>query len=74
MLDSRGFFIESAARNITIQEVAQHLNIKDEYLIAKLFSDELLTLADAVRIKELLHLQGSNISVDGLFFDDQGAA
>jgi hypothetical protein len=75
MFDSRGFFIESAARNINLQTVSNHLNITEEYLLIKLFSEELLTLSDAALIKDLLQLSGSGISIDGLFYEEeQGAA
>jgi hypothetical protein len=75
MFDSRGFFIESAARNINVQTVSNHLNITEEYLLIKLFSEELLTLSDAALIKDLFQLCGSSISVDGLFYEEeQGAA
>ncbi len=69
MFDCRGFFIESAARNIPLQAVADHLNIGEERLLAKLVSEDLLTLTDASQIKSLFNLHGSAISINGLFED-----
>jgi plasmid maintenance system antidote protein VapI len=66
-MDYRGLFIEMIARNITLEEIANHLTISKDYLTAKLTSKELLTLDDAARITDYFQLMGSKVSMNGLF-------
>jgi hypothetical protein len=65
--DIRGFFIECIARNVSLKNAAEYLDITEEQLQTKLLSEELLTLDDAARLQGLLSIRGSRMTVDNLF-------